>query len=68
MILGAGETDRTRLVRSWQAMTVADPSYASDPEAAVSIREACLRHGLTDEQITAVEAEIARDFRDAMRF
>jgi hypothetical protein len=68
MILVAGEANRTRLIRSWQAMTVADPTYASDPESAGSIREACLRHELTDEQIAAVEAEIARDFRDALRF
>jgi hypothetical protein len=68
MILVAGAADRTRLIRSWQAMTVADPTYASDPESAGSIREACLRHGLTVGQIEAAEAEIARDLRDAMRF
>jgi hypothetical protein len=68
MILVANSADRRRFIESWQAMTVADPTYASDPESAVSIREACLRHGLTAEQIQAAEAEIERDFRDALRF
>jgi hypothetical protein len=68
MILVANSADTRRFIEFWQAMTVADPTYASDPEYAVSMREACLRHGLTAEQIEAAEAEIARDFRDALRF
>jgi hypothetical protein len=66
MILVASDTD-VRLVERWQAITAADPTYASKPEAALSIRDACLRHGLTEEQIEAAEAEIARDLRDALR-
>jgi hypothetical protein len=68
MILVASSADSRRFIDIWQAMTVADPNYASDPESAVSIREACLRHGLTAEQVEAAEAEIERDFRDALRF
>jgi hypothetical protein len=68
MILVASSTDSGQFIEQWQAMTGPDPTYASNPEVAVSIREACLRHGLTDEQIAATEAEIARDFRDALRF
>jgi len=68
MILVSDSPDNDRLMQSWRAMTVSDPTYASKPEAAVSIREACVRHGLTLEQAAAAEGEIERDLRDASRF
>ena len=68
MILVTGSTGAGRLIERWQTMTVADPTYASDPEAAGSIREACMRHGLTARQVQAAETEIERDLRDALRF
>jgi hypothetical protein len=66
MILVASPTD-VRLVERWQAITAPDPAYPSSPEAAQSIRDACQRHGLTEAQIEAAEAEIARDLRDALK-
>jgi hypothetical protein len=66
MILVAGPTDNGQLIERWRAMTAPDPTYESNPEAAHSIREACLRHGLTEEQCEAAETEIGRDLRDAL--
>jgi hypothetical protein len=66
MIMVASSTDSDRFIERWRAMTAPDPTYASNPEAADSIREACLRHGLTEDQIRSAEAEIERDLRDAL--
>ncbi len=68
MILVSNSTYNDHLMQCWRAMTVGDPTYPSNPEAAASIREACVRHGLTMEQAGSVEAEIERDLRDAARF
>jgi hypothetical protein len=68
MILVANGAEAGAVVERWRTMTVADRTYASYPEAAGSITEACLRHGLTPEQIQAAETEIERDLRDALRF
>jgi hypothetical protein len=66
MIMVASSMDSDRFIQRWRSMTASDPTYASNPEAAESIREACLRHGLTEDQVQAVEAEIGCDFRDAL--
>ena len=68
MILVSNSLYNDQLMQCWRAMTVSDPTYASNPEAASSIREACLRHGLMMEQAQSVETEIERDLRDAARF
>jgi hypothetical protein len=66
MILVAGPADNAQLIERWRAMTAPDPTYESNPEAAISIREACLRHGMTEAQCQAAETEIERDLRDAL--
>ena len=66
MILVAGSANSEPIVARWRELTSPDPTYASNPEVARSIDEACEMHGFNREQRAVAVAEIERDLRDAL--
>jgi hypothetical protein len=65
MVMVADAAGPADVVARWRQLTVQDPNYPSQPEAAASIEDACSRHGLTPEQTALVIAEIERDLSHA---
>ena len=66
MILVADSPDSQPVVARWRGMTHPDPNYASKPESARSIEEACRMHGLTPQQTAVAMAEIESDLSNAL--
>ena len=66
MILVAGSADSGPIVARWRELTNLDPTYASKPEVARSIEEACEMHGFDGEQSALAVAEIEHDLEEAL--